>query len=94
MLGLHLAPALEHKTPREGGDIAVNLGIEKIPEPDEGRGKGHGNAQVVKNPHKVEIVLRTVFPGEPHHAEEQHDGPPMACKATFPDLEYFQETIP
>ena len=40
------------------------------------------------------MVLLAEFPGEPPHAENQHNGAAVAGQSSFPDFEYLQETLP
>ena len=40
------------------------------------------------------MVLLPVFPGEPPHAEDQHDRASVAGESAFPDFEYLKETLP
>lgn len=94
MLGLGLAAKFEDKAPREIGHVAVNLRVEEVAQADEACCECHRDAQMVEQPDKVEMLLRTVFAGIPPHAQQQHYGAAMACEAAFPRHENLQEALP
>ena len=50
MLWLGFAAKVEHETPGQGSDVAVDLGVEKVAQTDKASGEGNGDAQAVHNP--------------------------------------------
>ena len=57
--------ALEHEAPGKVCWVAVNLAVEQVSKADEAGREGDGDYKVVKEPHEVEVVLGTIFPGVP-----------------------------
>ena len=94
MLGLGLAPEVEDEAPGQGGDVAVDLGIEEVAQADHAGGEGDGNAQAVQEPEEIEVMLLAIAVGEPPHREQQRDGAAVAGQAALPGHEYLQESGP
>lgn len=94
MFRFGFASQIEDEAPRQSGHVAVNLGVHEVSKTDEGSGKCYRNAEVIHEPHEVEVVFPAVMVCVPEHCKEQHDGAAMACKSSFPRHEYFQESLP
>ena len=94
MFRLRLSPEIEDETPWQRSHVAVNLGVHEVAQSDECRREGHGYAEMIQNPDKIEIVLLSVMMGIPHHCEEKHNGAPVARESSLPRHEDFQKTLP
>ena len=94
MLGESLAAQVEDETPRKICDITVDLGIAEISKSDEHGCETDRNAEMIKNPYEIKIMLPTIMPCEPDHCNEQSNCSSMTGQSSLPRHEDLPEALP
>ena len=49
---------------------------------------------MVKDPHKIEVILASIMSCKPNHCNKQGDGTSVACKSSLPRHKDLPEALP
>ena len=94
MLRLSLSPEFKYESPRKACHITVDLRIEEVAKPDECRCKAHRDGKMVKDPHKIKVILASIMSCKPNHCNKQSDSTSVTCKSSLPRHKDLPEALP